>query len=167
VIDLCFFDIFLAENTSIINNNNNNNNSLNNNTIQYTDKSTQTLEKCEHCESNQIKSNKDELTQTDFTNLKESLSFHDCLAQIPYADNCPNSPPMPPPVPYRRINKLVENQDEHKDNHELSVQNLQFSIDNSISATTQTALAAVTANTVCDNGDVLRKADEKEKAENL
>lgn len=145
---------------------------MNNNTIQYSDKSTQ----CEECESSakQTADSKDELTQTDEpTNLKESLSIHDCLAQIPYADNCPNSPPMPPPVPYRRINtKIVENHNEyHKDdNHDevnqLSARNLQFSIDNSIGAATQTALAAVASN-VCDNGDVHRKANENGNGENL
>lgn len=143
-------------------NNNNNNNSLNNNTIQYNDKSTQTVE-CEECESSkQITNSKDELTQTDFTNLKESLSIQDCLAQIPYADNCPNSPPAPtpPPVPYRRINdnKVIENlkDDNHDEVNLLSARSLQFSIDNSIGAATQTALAAVASN-VCDNGDVHRK----------
>jgi hypothetical protein len=78
---------------------------------------------------------------------------------------------MPPPVPYRRINKVVENHtDEYHDNHEevnqLSARNLQFSLDNSIGAATQTALAAV-AGSVCDNGDVHRKTNENGNAENL
>lgn len=149
---------------------------MNNNTIQYSDKSTQTVE-CEECESSKQTANrKDELTQTDFTNLKESLSIHDCLAQIPYADNCPNSPPaaVPPPVPYRRINdnKLIENNNDFRrdDNHDevnqLSARNLQFSVDSSIGAATQTALAAVAGN-VCDNGDVHRKTNENGTGETL
>lgn len=143
---------------------------MNNNTIKYSDKSTQTVE-CEECESQKrATTNKDELTQTDFSNLKESLSIHDCLSSIPYAD-CTNSPPPPPPVPYRRINdkKLaVENHrdDNHAELNQLSARNLQFSIDTSIGAATQTALAAV-AGTVCDNGDVQCKINENGNGENL
>lgn len=144
---------------------------MNNNTIQYNDKSTQTLG-CEECESSkQITNSKDELTQTDFTNLKESLSIQDCLAQIPYADNCPNSPPAPtpPPVPYRRINdsKVIEHakEDNHDEVNLLSARSLQFSIDKSIGAA-QTALAAVASN-VCDNGDVHRKTNENGNGETL
>lgn len=140
---------------------------MNNNTIKYSDKSTQTVG-CEECESSQQKTattNKDELTQTDFSNLKESLSIHDCLSSIPYADS--SSPPPPPPVPYRRINdKKVLSENHRDDNHtelnQLSARNLQFSIDTSIGAATQTALAAV-----CDNGDVQCKTSENENEENL
>jgi hypothetical protein len=149
---------------------------LNNNTIKYSDKSTQTAAECEDCESSQQKpatTNKDELTQTDFPNLKESLSIHDCLSTIPYAD-CTNSPPPPPPVPYRRINdkKVVENctenhqDDNHAEANELSARNLQFSIDTSIGAATQTALAAV-AGSVCDNGDIQCKITENGNGANL
>lgn len=158
-------------------NNNNNNNSLNNNTIQYSDKSTQTAD-CDECEAS-LKAtsvNKDELiaaeTQTEFTNLhSESIC---CLSNIPYADMT-NSPPPPPPVPYRRINgnkKASENRSENHlgdDNHtelnQLSARSLQYSIDTSIGATTQTALAAVAG--VCDNGDVQRNNNDNSIGENL
>jgi hypothetical protein len=144
---------------------------LNNNTIKYTDKSTQTTDECELSQSKPATINKDELTQTDFPNLKESLSIHDCLSSIPYADST-NSPP--PPVPYRRINdkKIMENCVEyHRDDNraelnELSARNLQFSIDTSIGAATQTALAAV-AGSVCDNGDIQCKVNENGNGGNL
>lgn len=140
------------------------------NTVRYSDKSTQTVE-CEECELSKKKlatNNKDELTQTDFTNLQESLSIHDCLSSIPYAD-CTNSPPLPPPVPYRRINDKKHHNESYCDDktelNELSARNLQFSIDSSIGVATQTALAAV-AN-ACDNGEVQYKINENENSESL
>lgn len=165
----------LADNTSL--NNNNNNHSLNNNTITYSDKSTQTAADCDECEASLKPSmSKDELitaeTQTDFTNLhSESIC---CLNSIPYADMT-NSPPPPPPVPYRRVHdrKITENcnenhrgDDNHAELNQLSARNLQYSIDTSIGAATQTALAAV-AGGVCDNGDVPRKTENNVHGENL
>lgn len=149
---------------------------MNNNTIKYSDKSTQTMTDCDECEASLKPTvNKDELitaeTQTDFTNLhSESIC---CLSNIPYADMT-NSPPPPPPVPYRRIRDKKTSEirsenhhgdDNHTELNQLSARNLQYTIDTSIGATTQTALAAV-AN-VCDNGDVQRKISDNSNGENL
>lgn len=161
-----------TDNTSL--NNNNNNHSLNNNTIKYSDKSTQTKTECDECVVPQ-KAVTEELitaeTQTDFTNLhSESIC---CLSSIPYADMT-NSPPPPPPVPYRRMNskRITDNGNEnhHERNHTelntLSVRNLQYSIDTSVGAATQTAIATVTGG-ISDNGDIQHKFSESLNGEDL
>lgn len=138
---------------------------MNNNTTQYSDKSTQTLE-CDECEASRNPA-PDEVktaeTQTDFTNLhSESIC---CLSSIPYADMT-NSPPPPAPPPRRNHNKVIENCTEnHRDeNHTelnpLSARNLQFSIDNNIGVTTQTAAAG-------DNGNVQYKFNDNLNGEHL
>lgn len=161
-----------TDNTSL--NNNNNNNSLNNNTTKYSDKTTQTISDCEGCEELQRPAlNKDELitteTQTDFTNLhSESIC---CLNSIPYADLTNSPPPPPPPVPYRRIREkkvVIEEciENNHRDENRtelnpLSARNLQYSIDASLGAATQTAKTD-------DNGDVqCKKINENVNGEKL
>lgn len=152
-----------AENTSL----NNNNNSSYSNTVKYADRSTQTVE-CDECvATDKPPVSKDELvtaeTQTDFTNLHSDSIC--CLSSIPYADMT-NSPPTPPPVPYRRINKVTENcienhrDDNHAEMNPLSARNLQYTIDTSIGAATQTALAAVASGLHDNNGDVPCKLSE-------
>lgn len=77
-----------------------------------------------------------------------------------------NSPPPPPPI--RRTAKEFINADSRTENHQndnhaelnqLSVRNLQFSVDTSIGATTHTAMAAV-AGSLCDNGDAQCKLND-------
>jgi len=154
--------LLFTEDTNL-NNNNNNNSSLNNNTLEYSDKSTQTLAECCTSQKSSVKDQQliTSETQTDFTNLNsESI-----LSSIPYADMT-NSPPPPPPVPYRRYkdNKTGENCKDSSRNeisnefNQLSARNLQHKIDTNIGVNSQSAVDAVSS----DNGVVKHTVESNE-----